>query len=72
MDGVPGISFRGIQPAKPHLPVQSCSKAVHCYPLAFWNAGGDRALRRDHIDPASKNDPIRADRDMVVQLSGLD
>lgn len=69
MDGVPGISFRGIQPGETftyQFKVQQSGTYWYHSHSGMQEATG--VYGAIIIDPA-QDDPIRADRDYVVQLS---
>jgi len=74
MDGVPGISFKGIPPGETftyRFKVAQTGTPVGTY--WYHSHSGMQEQRGMYgaiiIEPASGRDPIRADRDYVVQLS---
>ena len=74
MDGVPGISFKGIPPGETftyRFKVAQTGTPIGTY--WYHSHSGMQEQRGMYgaiiIDPATGRDPIRADRDYVVQLS---
>ncbi len=74
MDGVPGISFKGIAPGETftyRFKVAQTGTPIGTY--WYHSHSGMQEQRGMYgaiiIDPATGRDPIRADRDYVVQLS---
>ena len=70
MDGVPGISFKGIPPAETFT---YCFKVVQTGTYWYHSHSGMQEQTGMYgaiiIDPATRGDPIHADRDYIVQLS---